>query len=98
MNFISFYKKSHSKYPKCLVFDSKLTTYKNLNIIGNDFKIQFITIRKRGKNILKKVEKNNDWTNIKLDIKNRKYKKLKVYEERVTVNNYEGNLRQIIVS
>jgi len=98
LNFVSFYKKSHGRYPQCLVFDSKLTTYKNLDIIGNDLKIQFITIRKRGKNILKKIENNNNWTSVKLDIKNRKYKKLRVYEEKVTVNNYEGNLRQIIVT
>lgn len=27
LNFVSFYHKSHGKFPQCLVFDSKLTTY-----------------------------------------------------------------------
>jgi len=52
LNFVSFYKSSHGMLPNCLVFDSKLTTYKNLNVLDKDFGIKFITLQRRGKKIL----------------------------------------------
>ena len=52
LNFVSFYRKTHGKCPECLVFDSKLTTYKNLNVLDKDFHIKFISLRRRGKKLL----------------------------------------------
>lgn len=98
LNFISFYHKSHGKLPECLVFDSKLTTYKNLNIIGKDFGIKFITLQRRGKKILEGISKINNWKRIKIDHPNRKYKNLKIYEQYISLKDYDGKLRQIIVT
>ena len=98
LNFVSFYRTSHGTYPECLVFDSKLTTYKNLNVLNKDFHIKFVTLRKRGKKLLERIENIHNWKKIKIDKLSRKYKLLKIHEEVVTLDDYEGNLRQIIVT
>ena len=98
LNLVSFYKKSHGIYPECLVFDSKLTTYKNLNILDKDFHIQFITLGKRGKNILQDIDNIKSWKRIKLDKLTRKYQTLKIKEKSITLRNYVGKLRNIIVT
>jgi hypothetical protein len=98
LNFVSFYQSSHGMLPKCLVFDSKLTTYKNLNVLDKDFGIKFITLKRRGKKILENIQKISDWIKIRLNKTTRKYQLLKVYQEPVTIKDYDGQLRQIIVT
>jgi transposase len=98
LNFISFYQSSHGVLPNCLVFDSKLTTYQNLNVLDKDFGIKFITLKRRGKKILENVQKISDWTKIRLNKTTRKYQLLKIYQEPVTIKHYDGQLRQIIVT
>jgi hypothetical protein len=55
LNFVSFYHKSYGTFPECLVFDSKLTTYKNLDVLDKDFHIKFLTLKRRGKNIFQDI-------------------------------------------
>ena len=98
LNFVSFYKKSHGNYPDCLVFDSKLTTYQNLNVLDKKFGIKFITLKRRGKNILQKIRSITTWNRIKINKTSRKYQLLKIYEEYITIRDYEGPVRQIIVT
>ena len=98
INFVSFYHNSHSSFPECLVFDSKLTTYKNLNALDKDFAIKFITLKRRGKKILEFIKSIKTWKKIRLNKPTRKHQLLKVYEELVTINDYEGPIRQIIVT
>ena len=98
LNFVSFYQSSHGVLPNCLVFDSKLTTYKNLNVLDKDFDIKFITLKRRGKKILENIQKISNWTKIRLNKTTRKYQLLKIYQEPVTIKDYDGQLRQIIVT
>jgi transposase len=98
LNFLSFYQSSHGVLPNCLVFDSKLTTYKNLNVIDKDFDIKFITLKRRGKKILENIQKISNWKKIRLDKTTRKYRLLKIYQELITIKDYDGQLRQIIVT
>lgn len=98
LNFISFYQSSHGVLPHCLVFDSKLTTYKNLNVLDKDFGVKFITLKRRGKNILENIKKITNWTKIRLNKSTRKYQLLKIYQEPVSLKDYDGQLRQIIVT
>jgi hypothetical protein len=98
LNFVSFYQSSHGVLPNCLVFDSKLTTYKNLNVLDKDFDIKFITLKRRGKKILENIQKISNWTKIRLNKTTRKYRLLKIYQEPVTIRDYDGQLRQIIVT
>ena len=98
INFVSFYHTSHGSFPECLVFDSKLTTYKNLNALDKDFGIKFITLKRRGKKILEFIKSIKTWKKIRLNKPTRKHQLLKVYEELITINDYEGPIRQIIVT
>ena len=97
LNFVSFFHKSHGKYPEYLVFDSKLTTYKNLNILNKEYGIKFVTLKRRGKNILESIKDINKWQSIHINKSTRKYKQLKVYEHYGPLKDYEGNIRQLIV-
>jgi transposase len=98
LNFVSFYQSTHGALPHCLVFDSKLTTYKNLNCLDKDFGIKFITLKRRGKKIIEDISKITNWTKIRLNKTTRKHKLLKIYQESVTIKDYDGQLRQIIVT
>jgi transposase len=97
LNFLSFYKKAHGVLPHCLVFDSKLTTYQNLNRLDKEFGIKFITLKRRGKKILENINKIKNWTKIRINKTTRKHTSLKVYQQSVSIRGYEGQLRQIVV-
>jgi len=98
LNFVSFYQSCHKRLPHCLVFDSKLTTYRNLNILDKEYGIKFITLKRRGKNILTEIQRITDWKKIRIAKNTRKYQLLKIYEELITIKDYDGQLRQIIVT
>lgn len=99
LHFIDFWKESTSTPIKCLIFDSKFTTYENLSLINQDG-IKFITLRRRGKSLVGKAQAipNNQWHTIQLDAPSRKYRNLKVYESKITLKGYEGKIRQLIVT
>jgi len=95
--FVAFYRRATGKLPHCLVFDSKLTTYTNLNRL-NQRGILFITLKRRGKKILSSLEAIRQWQMIRLDIPSRKHQLLRVHETPTTLPGYEGPLRQIVVT
>jgi transposase len=99
LNFISFWKKIHGELDSTLVFDSKLTSYENLNAI-NQMGIQFITLRRRGKKLTAAVQQipANRWKKVHLDIPKRKYKTPLLFESMVTLDGYDGQIRQIVNS
>jgi transposase len=98
LNFISFWKKIHGELDSTLVFDSKLTSYENLNAI-NQMGIQFITLRRRGKKLTAAVQQipANRWKKVHLDIPKRKYKTPLLFESMVTLDGYDGQIRQIVM-
>jgi transposase len=95
--FVSFYRKATGKLPQYLVFDSKLTTYSNLNRL-NQQGIFFITLKRRGKKIRSSIEAIRQWQMIRLDIPSRKHQLLRIHEANTTLAGYEGHLRQIVVT
>lgn len=95
--FVSFYRQATGKRPHCLVFDSKLTTYANLNRL-NEQGILFITLQRRGKKILSSIETIRQWQMVRLDIPSRKHQLLRIHETKMTLAGYEGDLRQIVVT
>lgn len=97
LEFVEFYKNSTGLLPQRLIFDSKLTTYENLNKL-NQKGILFITLKRRGKNFLNQVGQISDWKNITLDNVKRKYRNLLVSESLVQIDNYEDKVRQLIVN
>ena len=98
IEFIDFYKSDKSKI-NCLIFDSKFTTYAHLNRLNKDA-IKFLTLRRRSQNIIEAVEhtEKDKWQRVKLGKKfRRKYRNLLVYESYITLKDYDGELRQIVV-
>jgi len=97
LKFVDFYNSTTGKLPHCLVFDSKLTTYRNMDTL-NQKGILFITLRNRGKYIHKKIAKIQEWEKVTIDNLKRKYKNLNAFSELVDLKDYQGKIRQIIVT
>lgn len=99
ISFVDFWIEGQGVAPKMLIFDSKLTTYKNLSKLNQDG-IKFLTLRRRGKKLIENVRQipENRWQTIELNKPKRKHKKLKVYDERINLTDYEGQVRQIIIT
>lgn len=96
--FAKFWKKVHGKLTSTLVFDSKLTSYEHLNILNN-MRIHFITLRRRGKNILAAANgvPHSQWKKLHLDIPKRKYKNPFAFESIIKLTGYEDKIRQIVM-
>jgi transposase len=86
LRFVSFWKKTHRERPGHLVFDSQLTTYANLARL-DDMGITFITLRRRSPRLLVEVDQlpRSAWRHIELDVPTRKYRRPRVYEQKVTI-------------
>jgi len=96
--FIEFWKKQSGRKPPHLVFDSKLTTYKNLSKI-NKMNITFVTLRRRTPNVLKDLASisPSGWRKIELKNVERKYRTPKVIDRETEIRDYVGSIRQIFV-
>jgi len=96
MSFLSFWKKVQRGIKPTFVFDSKFTTYLKLSAL-NQQGIRFITLRRRGKNMLDGTEALESWKRIHIPHAKRKYPNPLVHESFITLPDYEGDLRQVIV-
>ena len=98
VEFLDFYQAKDSNDLKYLVFDSKFTTYKNLSKLSKD--VKFLTIRRRGKSIVDKLNKKpaKAWKKIRVPMADGKGRTLKVLEEKVFLKDYGGELRQIAIT
>jgi hypothetical protein len=79
-----------------LVFDSRFTTYENLSRL-NAQGVKFITLRRRGANLLRELDKLEPWKRIHVPHPKRKFPNPEVYESRISLRGYDGELRQAIV-
>jgi hypothetical protein len=96
LGFLSFWKRVQRGIKPTFVFDSKFTTYAKLSEL-NQQGIRFITLRRRGKNILDGIGEIDAWKRIHIPHGKRKYPNPTVYESFITLPDYEGELRQVIV-
>jgi len=96
MSFLSFWKRVQRGIKPTFVFDSKFTTYLKLSAL-NEQGIRFITLRRRGKNMLDGIEALSSWKRIRIPHAKRKYPNPLVHESFITLPDYEGDLRQVIV-
>lgn len=101
LEFLDFYKSgiNQEQLLKYLVFDSKFTNYENLNEL-NINEIKFITIRRRGKNIVGQIDAQpaSKWKIIRVYAAGNKKRTLKVYEEQVFLKGYTGAIRQVVIT
>ena len=99
LRFVEFWKQRTGHLPEELIFDSKLTTYANLNKL-NRMGIQFITLRRRSKKLLDATAQTpaSAWRRIELESASRAYKTPRVLDQRITLNDYDGPLRQLTIA
>jgi hypothetical protein len=99
LRFIDFWKQRTGRLPEELIFDSKLTTYANLNKL-NQQGIEFITLRRRSKKLLDEVASTPTpaWRRIELESVSRAYRTPRVLDRRITLPGYDGPLRQLTIA
>ena len=98
LRFVEFWKSRTGKLPEELVFDSKLTTYANLDRL-NKMGIRFITLRRRSQKMLEQIYQTpaSAWRRVELEGVTRAYRTPRILDTRVSLANYEGTIRQISV-
>ena len=96
LHFLSFWRKIRRGVKPTFVFDSKFTTYAKLSEL-NARGIKFITLRRRGKNLLNNIEALALWKRISIPHAKRKYPNPLAHESFITLRGYDGELRQVIV-
>lgn len=99
LRFVDFWKERTGHVPEELVFDSKLTTYGNLNKL-NQLGIDFITLRRRTQNLKAEIRDvpASAWRRIELEGIARVYRTPRILDETVTIEGYDGPIRQITVA
>jgi len=100
LEYLDFYRKNGGyKQLKYLVFDSKFTNYENLSKLDND-NICFMTIRRRGKNIVDKINAipKRNWKTVRVDASGNKKRTLKVNDQMIYLKGYEKNIRQVAIT
>jgi hypothetical protein len=100
LTFVDFWKETHRDQPlKCLIFDARLTTYENLSRLNRDG-IKFITLRRRGKNLVENASQlpADQWHTVSIDHPKRKYQKPRVHDAKISLSGYKGLVRQLIIT
>jgi hypothetical protein len=99
LRFVEFWEQRTGHLPEELIFDSKLTTYANLNKLSR-MGIRFITLRRRSKKLLDATARTpaSAWRRIELESASRAYKTPRVPDQRITLNDYDGPPRQLTIA
>ena len=99
LRFVDFWKQRTGKLPRELVFDSKLTTYTNLNHL-NRMNIPFITLRRRTRKILQTIHQQplSAWRRIELKGLSRIYRTPRILDQKIHLADYDGPVRQLTVA
>lgn len=98
LRFVEFWEQHSGERPKHLVFDSKLTTYTNLSKL-NSLGVTFITLRRRSRKLTAEIASlpRSAWRLVTLDVPHRKFKTPRIVDQRIALEGYEGQLRQLFI-
>jgi len=80
--------------------ESKLILYTDadkLSELNASHEVKFITLRRRGKNLIEEAEHLSPWKRIEVPHAKRKYKNPQVHESMITLRGYEGEIRQVVL-
>jgi hypothetical protein len=99
LRFVAFWKQRTGRLPEELVFDSKLTTYPNLDQL-NRMGVNFITLRRRSGKLLGQIHLRppSAWRRIELDNIARLYRTPRILDELITLRGYDGPIRQLTIA
>jgi hypothetical protein len=97
LEFVKYWRTIRGRFRQTLVFDAKLTTYENLAALDADG-VTFITLRRRGKKLVKALDAipAESWKRIKIDTPKRKYQNPLTYDSIITLPQF-GEIRQIVM-
>lgn len=98
LEFVDFWREGQNKPPQMLIFDSRFTTYENLSRLNLEG-IRFVTLRRRGKNLIAQTQAlpAHKWQTVHIAGR-RKHPKVRVHDSLIELRHYEGRVRQIIVT
>jgi transposase len=99
LQFVSYWEQRTGQVPNELIFDSKLTTYANLNQL-NQKGIDFITLRRRSQKMLAAIAQRpaSAWRRVDLQNVSRAYRRPRILDEKVQIKGYDGPIRQLTVA
>lgn len=99
LRFVEFWKTRTGQLPEELIFDSKLTTYANLDRL-NKKGIDFITLRRRSPKMMQEIHQVpiSAWQRIELEGVSRAYRTPRILDHRIALRDYEGPIRQLTVA
>lgn len=94
--FVDFWKQRTGRLPEELIFDSKLTTYANLDRL-NRLGVRFITLRRRSPKMMAEIaaEPMSAWRRIEIEGVSRTYRTPRILDRRITLEDYQGPIRQL---
>ena len=98
LRFVEFWKEKTGKVPEELIFDSRLTTYANLDKL-NEMHMKFMTLRRRTKKLLNALHELplSTWRRIELEHIARAYKTPRIYDQEIALKGYAKPIRQIAI-
>jgi hypothetical protein len=99
LKFVDFCQSILGADPAWVYFDSRFTTYAEMNRLNARGKTSFITIRRRGCRTLRGLDDrpSSEWRRAVIDTPKRRHQHIRYLEEAVRVAGYEGDLRQVAV-
>ena len=99
LRFVQFWQDRIGHRPEELIFDSKLTTYAHLDVLNRQG-IRFITLRRRSAKLLAAIENTpaSAWRQIELKSVTRAYRTPRIIDQRITLEDYTGELRQLTIT
>ena len=98
MHCIEFWHAITGRDPQWLYFDSKLAPYPERSRV-NQRRLWFVTIRRRGTAILRRLHalSAHTWRRAVLDIPKRRHQHVRYVDETVTLRGYAGPIRQLAI-
>lgn len=99
LRFVDFWNTATGADPEWLYFDSKLTDYSELSRV-NQRGIHFVTIRRRGSAILRRLDHlpASAWGKAVIDTPQRCHQHIRYLDETVRLRGYQGPIRQVAVT
>ena len=99
VGFTDYWKEQTGAYPPELLFDGRVTSYEHLAELDKR-QVGFITVRRRGRAMLRRVEQLADsaWTGCQVRQAKGATRNIRYVDEETQPGGYPGKLRQIIVA
>jgi len=98
LRFVEFWQARTGHLPEELIFDSRLTSYANLNRL-NELGISFLTLRRRTPRLLQEIyaTPRSAWRRIQIQGMGRIYRTPRTLDHQITLPGYTGRLRQLTI-